>query len=157
VYFKSFAYSHDCELALDFIQWWIMSRNFSKDIKKGEQVRGGKSVRDIDHTILITQDDQVMLIEKSAIMSDGPQRSLRSAEIYLNKPTLKNNGLKESVKMISRWLKSNANLDPFTINPQKAQKESQKFDMVGIGFFMETDGFINWKLKVIADVVGIPK
>jgi len=160
MYIKSFAYGHDWELVSSFLQWWIKSSNFSKDVRIGDNVnRGGKAIRDIDHTIRVTQKGKFeLLIEKGAIMSDGPPRELRDGELYLNKRgLLGTSGFDKSVKKIEKWLEQVWDYDPCLMNPQKANMESQRFDMVGTGLFIETCDQIHWKIRIVADVVGIPK
>lgn len=159
MYIKSFAYGYEWKLVLDFLKWWIKNNN-SKDVKIGDSVDGGgKSVRDIDHTICVTQKGKFgLLIEKDAIMSDGPKKSLKSGELYLNKKLLLGGtGFDKSVKKIEEWLKKTEDYDPRSVNPEKAYSERQKFDMVSIGFYIETADEICWKLLITADVVGLPK
>lgn len=159
MHLKAFVYGYDWELALDFLKWWIKSGNWSKDIKIGDKVDGGKAIRDIDHTIRVTQKNKFeLLIEKDAIMSDGPKRSLKAGELYLNKKSLlDDNGFDKSVKKIKEWLEKIEDYDPRSVNPEKALSEGQKFDMVGIGFRIKTADEICWKLLITADVVGLPK
>jgi len=153
---KAFAYGFEEENVLSFLEWWIKSENFSKDVKIGDKVDGGKAIRSVDHTIRIAQNGQFeLLIEKDAIMSDGSRKKMKKGELYLNKGLL-TNGFKESVKHIKRWLEEVEYCDPCLMDPEKAETESQKFDMIGTGLFIETtnDG---WKLLIVANVVGIPK
>lgn len=159
MYFKSFAYGHDWELVSSFIQWWIKSGNFSKDIRIGDKVNGnGKAIRDIDHTIRIIQKSPFeLIIEKGAIMSDGPPRKLKDGELYLNKELLGSSGFDESFKKIENWLEKVWDYNPYLMNPKKAETESQRFDMIGTGLFVETIDEIRWKMRISADVVGIPK
>ena len=159
MYIKTFAYGHDWELVLDFLKWWIKSDKWSKDIKIGDDVDGGKAIRDIDHTIRVTTKNKFeLLIEKDAIMSDGPKRRLDLLEQYLNKELLLGKtGFDKAVKEIEVWLKKTRDYDPRSVNPKKADLEGQKFDIVGIGFHIETADKICWKLLITADVVGIPK
>jgi len=160
MYIKSFAYGHDEKLISSFLRWWIKSGNFSKDIKIGDKIDGGNAIRDINHTIRILQKGKfTLIIEKDAIMSDGHRKTLKKDELYLNK----NNGLfcgtgfDQSIKKIEKWLDEMSFYDPYKMNSQKAQIESQRFDMIGTGIFLETCDDIHWKMRVTADVVGIPK
>ncbi|MFA5207793.1 MAG: hypothetical protein WC428_03975 [Candidatus Paceibacterota bacterium] len=159
MYIKAFEYGHEWELVLDFLKWWIKSDNCSKDIKIGDSVNGGKAVRDIDHTICVTQKGKFeLLIEKDAIMSDGPKRKLKSDELYLNKKLLLGGtGFDKSVKKIKEWLKKTEDYDPRAIDYEKACLEGQKFDMVGTGFYFETIDTSYRKILITASVVGIPK
>jgi hypothetical protein len=157
MYVKIFEYGYDWEELLKFIQWWIKSDNFDKDTKIGDRVRGGVAIRDVNHTILIVQKGNFeLVIEKGAIMSDGPPRELKKGELYLNKWLL-GTGFDKSVKQIKNWLEKMGHYNPHLMNPQKADRESKKFDLIGTGFFIETPDFNTWHLRIVADVVGLPK
>jgi hypothetical protein len=155
---KAFAYGFEEETVLNFIEWWIKSENFSKDVKIGDKVNGGsRAIRSVDHTIRIDQSRQFeLLIEKDAIMSDGSRKKLKKGELYLNKGLL-TNGFKESVRHVKRWLEEVEYCDPYLMDPEKAEAESQKFDMIGTGLFIETTDNYGQKLLIVANVVGIPK
>lgn len=159
MYIKAFEYGHEWELVLDFLKWWIKSDNCSKDIKIGDDINGGKSVRSIYHTICITQKGKFeLLIEKDAIMSDGPKRSLKPNELYLNKKSLLGStGFDRSVEKIGKWLKKTEDYDPRAINYDAAYLEAQEFDMVGTGFHFETIDKNYNKILISAVVVGIPQ
>lgn len=159
MYVKIFEYGFDWKLILSFIEWWIKSGNFSKDIKKGDRIYYGKSIRDIDHTILVTQKGKFeLIIEKGAIISDNSPRELKEGELYLNKWSFfGGSGFEKSVRKIKKWLEEIEDYNPYLINSQKADMEALEFDMIGVGFFIETCDGNKWKLRIVADVVGLPK
>jgi hypothetical protein len=155
MYIKIFEYGYDWKNVLSFIEWWIKSENCSKDIKIGDIVNErGKAIRDVEHTILVTKNRFELMIEKSAIMSDGPPRKLKDHELYLNKSWFGLNGFDITIKKTKKWLQKNSNHDPYTMNLKKAKEEELNFDTIGIGFFVETN---SRQLHIIADVIGIPK
>lgn len=159
MYLKIFEYGFDWELILSFIEWWIKSSNFFKDIKEGDRVARGKSIRDIYHTILVTQKGEFeLIIEKGVIISDNSPRELREGELYLNKWSFfGGSGFEKSVRKIKKWLKETQGCNPYLINSQKADMEALEFDMIGVGFFIETYDENKWKLRILADVVGLPQ
>jgi len=155
---EAFEYGHNRKEILSLIKWWIGSGNSLKDVKIGDKVNGwGKAIRSVDHTIRITQNGKYeLLIEKDSIMSDGSRKKLKTNELYLNKGLL-TNGFKESVEYIKKWLEDAEFWDPYLMDREKAETESQKFDMIGIGFFIKATDNNGWKLLIVANVVGIPK
>jgi len=166
MYFKVFAYGHDWQGILEFIKWWLRSENWNTDIKEGDKVDGGSSVRDITHTILIRPKGRFeLIIEKGVIFSDDDSpRKLKDGELYFNKPYKKGGnetGFDIVVKRAATWLEGKWDCDPCEVNPEKADRESLNFDMVGIGFYIENprgeDERDEWGLRIKADVVGIPK
>lgn len=159
MYIKIFEYGHNWEVVLAFIEWWIKSENFTRDVKKGDRIDGNKAIRDIDHTIRIIQDNKFeLIIEKGFILSDGPPRELKDKEFYLNKWSFfSGSGLNRSVRKTKKWLKETWDFDPFLMNLNKATIECLEFDMVGVGFFIQTYDWNKFKLRIVADVVGIPK
>jgi hypothetical protein len=159
MYIKIFEYGHNWEVVLAFIEWWIKSENFSRDVKKGDKIDGHKAIRDIDHTIRIIQKNKFeLIIEKGFILSDGPPRELEDEELYLNKWFFfSGNGFNRSIRKIRKWLEETWDCNPCLINFQKAIIEELKFDMVGVGFFIEVYNGNKFKLRIVADVVGIPK
>ena len=155
MFFKIFAYGFERENVLSFIQWWIKSENFSKDVKIGDVVDGGgNAIRDIDHTIVLTQNKFELIIEKGVITSDLPRRK-KCEELYLNKNFLGENGFDTTIRKTKKWLEKTWDYDPYVVNPEKTKKIYDM--MVGIGFFIENPNQEKWKLCITADVVGIPK
>lgn len=158
MYFKTFGYGHDHEEILEFIKWWIKSECWDKDIKIGESWKGcgGPSIRDIAHTVSVQKQGSFdLIIEKNVIMSDEPSRGMKKGEFYLNKGPM--NGFIRAAKKIEIWLESRWDYDPCEIDAKKAYEKGLIFDTVGIGFIVETVDQAGWKLRVRADVVGIPK
>lgn len=155
MYFKIFTHGYDRENLLKFIEWWMRSEGWDKDIKTGETFKGGISIRDITRTILIKKEGILdLIIEKDFVQSDRP-RGLKKGERYLNKGPV--GGFIRASKKVETWLASRYDYDPREIDEKKAYEQGLRFGMVGIGFFVETIDVNFWKLKIHADVVGIPK
>ncbi|MCX6761176.1 MAG: hypothetical protein NTZ84_03705 [Candidatus Nealsonbacteria bacterium] len=137
-------------------KWWLKSGGWDKDIKINDKIKGGFSVRDIVHTVLVREDGKFdLIIEKGIIFSDRSQRKLKKGEICLNKGLM--NGFARAAKKAEIWLESRCDYDPCEIDAKKAYEQGIRFDMVGVGFFIETVDHHGWELRIRADVVGIPK
>jgi hypothetical protein len=158
MHFEVFSYGHDWEELLAFVRWWIMSEGFSRDIKEGEQVDMGVSVRDIEHTIKVSQQGEFcLLIEKGAIISDSPKKLLQDGEIYINKGLPGETGFDHAIKEVEQWLSEMWNCDPYQIDSEKATFEGMRFDTVGVGLCLSNHEDSDWKISITANAVGIPK
>jgi hypothetical protein len=164
MHIKIFEYGYNYMEVQSFIEWWIKSGRFTRDIKKGDRVDGGRAIRDIDHTIKIIPNSIFeIIIERNIIINDYDGKEVRGLgkyEFYLNKKDLfcfGSTGFDKASKTIREWLYNMNECDPYIVNKRKALIEEQRFDMIGIGFFIETYKESEWKLRIYADVVGLPK
>lgn len=158
MHFEVFSYGHDWEELFAFIRWWIMSDGFSEDIKKGQEVKGGISVRSIDHTITVSEISTFrLLIEKGVTISDSPIRPLKENEMFINKGPAGKTGFDKAVGIVENWLSRVWDYDPYQIDPEKAMFEGMRFDMIGVGLYLVTNNDSDWKISISAGVVGIPK
>jgi len=156
MYFKIFGYGHEHKAILEFIRWWMKSERWDKDIKINDVVDGGFSIRDITHTVLVREDGKFdLIIEKGVLFSDGPQRKLQKGEMYINQGII--SGFSRAVKKTEAWLASMEDCDPCEIDKKEAYEQGLRFDMVGVGFILETTDPNDWKIRIRAKVVGIPK
>lgn len=156
MYFKTFGYGHECEEIMEFIRWWLKSEGWDRDIKTNDKIKGGFSIRDVVHTVLVREEGKFdLIIKKGVIFSDERQRKLKKGEILMNKGLV--TGFARSVKKAEIWLERRGDYDPCEIDAKKTYEQGTRFDMVGVGFVIETTDARGWELRIRAEVVGIPK